>query len=345
MTRRNRGRLAMLAGAFTMVGGAACGAQPDEALDASPMDASSPVPEAAPEAAVVKPPAPFDGSVLGTTCVMPNPPASGLPNPAMYDTSITGIVFDRLTGLMWQRAPSATTYTQAAAATACKGSTLGGYTDWRLPSVVELVSIVDFTATSPSVDAVAFPGTSAGLYWTSTLLASNPQNAWFVSFIAGQTDFVYATDSNLARCVRTAMNMAAACRASATRFKVNAAMVTDSSTGLVWPQAVPTPAQTWSAAKASCDAAGGGSRLPSLKELQTLVDYGMVYPGPGPAIDPTAFPSTPVGAYWTSSPFSGSDSAFWMVRFDYGDTASSAVVSTPAQPLSGVDTKYVRCVH
>jgi hypothetical protein len=113
---------------------------------------------------------------------------------------------------------------------------------------------------------------------------------------------------------------------------VNTGLLTDASTALVWQQAVPKATPTWSLAKASCDAAGAGVRLPSLKELQTLVDYGMVYPGPGPAIDPTAFPATPVGPYLTSSAFSGSDSVFWMVRFDYGDAASSAVVSAPAQP-------------
>jgi hypothetical protein len=70
----------------------------------------------------------------------------------MYDTAITGTVFDRMTDLMWQRSASGTTYTNAAAVAACKASKLGGYADWRLPTVIELVSIVDYTATSPSVD-------------------------------------------------------------------------------------------------------------------------------------------------------------------------------------------------
>jgi hypothetical protein len=346
MTIRNCSRLALLAGTLTIMGAAACSSSPETANNS--MDASSPASDAAgegsPNPVSDALPQAIEASVLGTTCVMPNPASSGLPNPAMYDTSIAGTVFDRLTGLMWQRSASTTTYTQAAAVAACTGSRLGGYADWRLPTVLELASIVDFTATSPSIDSVAFPGTSAGLYWTSTLLAVNPHNAWFVSFIAGATDFVYATDVNMARCVRTALNMAGACYATGARFKMDTGTVTDASTGLVWQQGSAT-AKTWSAAKASCDAAGAGFRLPSLKELQTLVDYEKVYPGPGATIDPTAFPATPVGAYWTSSPFSGSDSAFWMVRFDYGDTASSAVVSVPAQPLSALDTKYVRCVH
>ena len=344
MTRTNGSRPAMLAGALTMMWAAACSSS-DELPITPTMDASPPTPDAAGPVADAPAPADVVLSALGTTCVMPNPASSGLPNPAMYDTSISGIVFDRLTGLMWQRSASGATLSQAAAAAACKASTLGGYLDWRLPAVLELVSIVDYTATSPSIDSAAFPGTTANLFWTQTPLAGRPHEAWYVQFIQGATNVLDTSDFNLSRCVRTAMNMAAACAAGA-RFKMDAVAgtVTDASTGLVWQQ-MTAPAMTWSAAKASCNAAGTGFRLPSLKELQSIVDYGMAYPGPGPAIDATAFPGTPVGAYWTSSAFSGSDSVAWMVRFSYGDTASSAVVSTPAQPLIQTDPKYVRCVH
>ena len=281
-------------------------------------------------------------SVLGSTCLMPNPASSGLPNPASYDTAISGIVFDRLTGLMWQRSPAASTATQAASAMTCKNLKLGGFTDWRLPTLIELVSIVDFTATSPAVDAATFTGMSSNLYWTSTPLVNHPSNAWYVNFGPGNSDFLDVTASNLSRCVRTSMNMAGACFAAGARFAVDAGLVTDASTGLVWQQAVPAAPVTWPAAKAACAAAGAGFRLPSLKELQTLVDYAMSYPGdagaPGAAIDPVAFPGTPPGGFWTSSPVSGSTAVAWIVKFDNGDTASNSVTAM-------TDTKYVRCVH
>src|SRR5258708_11955685 len=344
MTSRNGGRLAMLAGAFTMMGAASCSdAGPG---GASPMDASAPEAEAAasPNPVTDALPQVIEASVLGNTCVMPNPASSGLPNPATYDTSIAGTVFDRLTGLMWQRSAGSTPSSQAAATAACTASRLGGYADWRLPTVLELVSIVDYTAISPSIDSAAFPGTTANLFWTFTALAGRPHEAWYVNFIQGGTNVVDPTDFNLSRCVRTAMNMAGACYAAGARFKMDTGTVTDASTGLVWQQ-MAAPAMTWSAAKASCTSAGAGFRLPSLKELQSIVDYGTAYPGPGPAIDQNAFPATPVGAYWTSSGFSGSDTAAWMVRFSYGDTASSAVVSMPASAGIQTDPKYVRCVH
>ena len=341
MTRETSSRFLWIRGWFAvlaMASGGACdgttpvvsgtgGSTPDAAVDA-PVDRPADVVDAVvPEV-----------SLLANGCMIPNPTASGLPNPAMYDTALTGIVFDRITGLMWQRGASGSTFGQAGAAASCKGSKLGGYADWRLPTVLELVSIVDFTAASPSVDSLIFPGTSSNLYWTSTPLAGHPNNAWYVSFAQGATNFVDLTVANLARCVRTALNMPASCYAVGARFKVDAGLVTDASTGLTWQQAVPTDPITWVAARTYCQMAGAGFRLPSLKELQSIVDYGTAYPGPGPAIDPTAFPATPTVGFWTSSPVSGSASVMWTVKFDNGDTASNGIAAA-------TDLKQVRCVR
>src|SRR5260370_10083175 len=104
MRRRDDGRSAMVAGALMMIAVTACSSTNQSAVDAAP-----PPPDVAPEARpdVVDAIAEVaEVSLLGSTCVIPNPPASGLPNPAMYDTAITGTVFDRLAGLMWQRSAS-----------------------------------------------------------------------------------------------------------------------------------------------------------------------------------------------------------------------------------------------
>jgi hypothetical protein len=132
--------------------------------------------------------------------------------------------------------------------------------------------------------------------------------------------------------------MPASCYAAGARFKVDAGLVTDASTGLIWQQAVPTDPVTWTAARTYCQMAGVGFRLPSIKELQSIVDYGTAYPGPGPAIDPTAFPATPAAGFWTSSPVSGSASVMWTVKFDNGDTASNGITAA-------TDVKQVRCVR
>jgi predicted DsbA family dithiol-disulfide isomerase len=48
--------------------------------------------------------------------------------------------------------------------------------------------------------------------------------------------------------------------------------VTDALTGLIWQQNAPTGAVTWDAARTQCTNLGTGFRLPSLGELQTILD-------------------------------------------------------------------------
>jgi hypothetical protein len=61
------------------------------------------------------------------------------------------------------------------AKTYCADSTHGGYDDWRLPTAIELVSLVDFTIASPgpTIDATAFPGALGNLHWTASPLAGS----------------------------------------------------------------------------------------------------------------------------------------------------------------------------
>lgn len=123
---------------------------------------------------------------------MPNPPGLGLPNEQSYDTSVTGVVRDRITCLVWERAVDSVSYTRAQAMLYCDGLTAGGYTDWRLPTYIELLSLVDFTRGSPAIDPVAFPATPAQVFWTTSD---------GVSFVRGEPVRPPAT-TNRVRCVR-----------------------------------------------------------------------------------------------------------------------------------------------
>lgn len=62
-------------------------------------------------------------------------------------------------------------------------------------------------------------------------------------------------------------------------------------------------------------------RLPTADELQSLVDYGVAYPGP--TLDTTWFPNTQGKSFWSSSPNVGGASYAWYVGFDYGDVYGS----------------------
>lgn len=114
------------------------------------------------------------------------------------------------------------------------------------------------------------------------------------------------------------------------RFTWDTDTVKDWSTGLIWQRVVDPDKYTWSAASTYCaglSLAGGGWRLPTLAELQTLVDLNF-----HPTIDPTAFPSTPSDGFWSSTMVSGSP---WGV--DFIDGSSGPGPSSTAYP--------VRCVR
>ena len=79
---------------------------------------------------------------------MPNS-AAGLPNPQSFDVSRDEVAVDRVTGLMWQRKLVEQPASFAGAREACESLTLAGYDDWRLPSRIELVSILDWSEFNP----------------------------------------------------------------------------------------------------------------------------------------------------------------------------------------------------
>lgn len=84
---------------------------------------------------------------------------------------------DSVTKLLWTRdGPSAQTWTQAKAH--CDGYSMYGFTDWRLPTAIEVVSIGDVSQASGF--AQKFGAIVDGM-WSSTPVAGSPGSHWSVS--------------------------------------------------------------------------------------------------------------------------------------------------------------------
>ena len=139
---------------------------------------------------------------------MPNDPvdvAAGAPNPEGYTDNGDGTVTDKLTGLMWQQTVPTMAYTWSGAVAYCSSVNLDSHTDWRLPTVVELVSIVDYSVASPSpaINSTAFPGTPTALdfFWSSTPVAGSASNAWGID-TAGAVTIQDVSGAFYVRCVR-----------------------------------------------------------------------------------------------------------------------------------------------
>lgn len=95
-------------------------------------------------------------------------------------------VLDNKTGLTWsaESLQSGKELNHADAMKACKSLDLLGYTDWRAPTIEELLSIVDYTRNAPAIHTDHFKGPS-GWTWSSTLYTGASGYAWGVSLSSG----------------------------------------------------------------------------------------------------------------------------------------------------------------
>ena len=102
-----------------------------------------------------------------------------------------GTVTDNLTGLMWSKNanPAGSSKTWQGALDYVKTVNIGGYTDWRLPNIKELSSLVDWSKDSPILPANhpfqnvifekygLYPGTL--VYWSATTLQAETPGPFF----------------------------------------------------------------------------------------------------------------------------------------------------------------------
>ena len=96
-----------------------------------------------------------------------------------------GTVTDNLTGLMWVKDPSQIPGFGSAmywyeAINACESLDYAGYSDWRMPNINELMSILDHSRYSPAFDTmffVPFPDNWTP-YWSSTTCAPWTDGVW-----------------------------------------------------------------------------------------------------------------------------------------------------------------------
>jgi hypothetical protein len=117
-----------------------------------------------------------------------------------------GTVSDLNTGLMWQKEDKQNadynTRTWQQAVNYCSALSLADHTDWRLPTVKELSTLVNFGRYDPSIDTKFFPDCLWNFYWSSSTLADYPDDAWGVLFFDGYVDYGGKSYGSYVRCVR-----------------------------------------------------------------------------------------------------------------------------------------------
>ncbi len=272
----------------------------------------------------------------------PAPP--DLPSSSQYAIDApSGTVTDTVTGLTWVASVPDRRFTWQEARNYCSCLSLGGQSDWRLPSQIELVSIIDFGASDPAIDTTAFPDTPKDWTWTaSPYTAVAGVQPWAVSFGTGMTTSygegvpIETLVRNWTRCVRGPLG-----NASAPAYVVASDTVYDPVTDLTWQRAVGAERFVYADAASRCAGLMLGAatwRLPTVKELESL------------------FGGAAGGAFATSSVFqvvAGHIPAFWSSTGDvaapglnrwavseYGDAMQAS-----EQPTADMFDKSVICLH
>lgn len=122
-----------------------------------------------------------------------------------YSDNVNGTVTDSCTHFVWQK-ESGDSMTWADANSYCSNLTLANQSDWRLPSISELNSIIEYNK-APALDSTfiykaneATPDRSFN--WSSTSYLQNDSRAWVVEFYTGDTGTLNKGELLFPRCVR-----------------------------------------------------------------------------------------------------------------------------------------------
>lgn len=248
-----------------------------------------------------------------------------------YKDNGDGTITDLNTGLMWQKTPDFKRHNFYDAFDYVDNLTIGGYDDWRLPTIKELYSLLnsngelfpeDLSKSKPYLDTDYFDFQYdkrmpyAGQYWSSTKYVKGPlqnikmEGAFGFNFADGhikayETGLYYNGESG----VRNPGNYVRAVRGTENVYGVNDFVdnndgtITDKATGLMWQKVDDGNTYNWvdalKYAKNSALANYNDWRLPNTKELQSIVDYDKKT---FPAIDENYFECTnPDSWFWTST--------------------------------------------
>ncbi|MCX5884521.1 MAG: DUF1566 domain-containing protein [Proteobacteria bacterium] len=270
------------------------------------------------------------------------------PEPRFTDNG-DGTMTDNLTGLMWTKDANLSRGDWYQAVDFCNNLDLGGYTDWRLPNVNELESLVNANEanSAPWLNTQGFTNVDFNYYWSSTSDTDRQGGVWIVCMCYDQvtrrnvspgSDWVWPvrggeTTSYPAPVWKTGQaesyysgddgDLERGVPWPSPRFIDHGnGTVTDNLTDLMWTKNanLPNGKKTWQGALDYVSSLNASHylgytdwRLPNRKELFSLIDRSQY----NPAL-PASHPFTYVqanydGYYWSSTTGPSSARSAWLV--------------------------------
>lgn len=246
-------------------------------------------------------------------------------NAPSYTNNNNATITDNVTGLMWQQGDSGE-LTFENGITYCDNLVLAGFSDWRLPTKEESMSLVNCDRNNPALNTTYFPNTSAEYWWTSTVQFSNVNSIWVINSGGGtgpksKTETISAGGLKKfhARAVRSTSAVI-----TINNFVDNTdGTITDNVTGLIWQKAPATTTYTWEQALIFAEnltvAGHSDWRLPNIKELVSINSETTN----APSINTAFFPTVIASRYWSSTTqFAPGFTSAW-----FNDFQSSGITS------------------
>jgi tetratricopeptide (TPR) repeat protein len=117
------------------------------------------------------------------------------------DAAVKAIWTDWNTGLVWQREDDGRSRNRAESISYCRALTLAGYSDWRLPSTSELLSLWKDVGSQDTARRTYFPTMKLDGYWSSD--ATWVGGGWPINFSDGSGWRFNELSGFYARCVRS----------------------------------------------------------------------------------------------------------------------------------------------
>jgi hypothetical protein len=244
-------------------------------------------------------------------------------NPPSYTDNGNGTVTDNVTSLVWQQQDDDVGRTWDEAKSYCGSLELAGYTDWRLPNITEIGSIINYGTYNPGIDSTYFPNTKSNDpnidtdFWSTTPWVGDDTKVWVAGFGNANTFFMgigwdlKSDNTNYTRCVRGGTAF------SGKVFTDNGnGTVTDNRTRLMWQQGEGGNAYYRDVQLNYCEdltlAGYTDWRLPNFRELNSIKDYGK---STEPWIDTEYFPNAHADVYATSTDVPSRSDMYLLVYF------------------------------
>jgi len=214
----------------------------------------------------------------------------GLPIARSYVDNYDGTISDLVTGLMWEKnMGDAVTWADAMAG--AETATTGGYTDWRMPTLKELFSLILFSGQCFGESHITFfiddqffdhpigdereidAQTWSSSSFDGVVMNNNRVAVTFgVNFVDGRVKAYPVVQEKYARYVRGSSQYG-----SNNFVNNNDGTISDLATGLMWLESDSSADLDWEGALAYAESTSYAGysdwRLPTIKELNSIVDY------------------------------------------------------------------------